>query len=44
MDYAEAMNKLNDEISAVLARAEGWGLSSKEIADELRRIADELDG
>jgi hypothetical protein len=42
MDYAEAINRLNDEISSVLARAEHWGLTDKEIAAELRRIADEI--
>jgi hypothetical protein len=41
VDYAEAINRLNDEVSSVLARAERWGLTDKEMADELRRIADE---
>ena len=41
-DYAEAVNRLNDEVSESAARAEHRGLTKKEIAEELRRIADEI--
>lgn len=44
MDYAEAANKLNDELAEVWARAERRGLSDREIANEFRRVADENDG
>lgn len=43
MDYAEAINRLNDDISSLLARGEKHGLSNKEMAEELRRIASELE-
>ncbi|HEX4828314.1 MAG TPA: hypothetical protein VFV12_08815 [Xanthobacteraceae bacterium] len=41
-DYADAMNRLNDEISSALARAENSGLTKYECSEELRRIAAEL--
>jgi hypothetical protein len=43
MDYAEAITRMSDEISSVLARGERAGLSDKEMADELRRMAAELE-
>lgn len=43
MDYAEAITRLNDEISSLLSQGERRGLTDKEMAEELRRIADELD-
>jgi hypothetical protein len=43
MDYAEAINRLNDEISTALARGERAGLSEKEMIAELRRMADEME-
>jgi len=43
MDYAEAVNRLNDELSSIIARAERHGLSNKEIVEELRRVAAELE-
>ena len=43
MDYAEAVNRLNDEISTALARGERAGLTDKEVIAELRRMADELE-
>lgn len=43
MDYAEAINRLNDEISTALARGKRAGLTDKEMADELRRMATELE-
>lgn len=43
MDYAEAVNRLNDEISTAMARAERAHLTDKEIIEELRRIASELE-
>lgn len=43
MDYADAINQLVEEVSSVAARAEENGLTNKEIADELRRIADEIE-
>lgn len=43
VDYAEAVNRLNDEISTALARGERAGLTDKEMAEELRRIARELE-
>lgn len=43
MDYAEAVNRLVDEVSGVCAKAEGWGLSNKEVAEELRRLATEIE-
>jgi len=43
MDFADAVNLLNDEVAACCARAENRGLTSKEVITELRRIADELE-
>lgn len=43
MDFAEAINRLTDGISAVVALGERAGLTNKEMADELRRIADEVE-
>lgn len=43
MDYAEAVNRLGDDIASALARADSNGLSDKEQIDELRRIADEME-
>ena len=42
-DYADAMCQLEDEIGSMLIRAEERGLSKKEVADELRRIADQVE-
>lgn len=42
MDYAEAVIRLNDEISTALARGEAAGLTDGEMIDELIRIAEEL--
>jgi hypothetical protein len=41
--YADAMVALEDAISSAASRAEHAGLTDKEVADELRRIADQLD-
>jgi DNA-binding NarL/FixJ family response regulator len=43
MDYADALNQFNDAVSACAARAESNGLSNKEIAEELRRMAAEIE-
>lgn len=43
MDYAEVVNRLNDEIASVIARAQRAGMTKREIIDELSRIADELE-
>lgn len=43
MDYAKSINRLNDEISTAMARGERAGLTDKEIVEELRRIAKELE-
>ncbi len=43
MDYAEAIVQLSDEVDTALARGERAGLTNKEMAEELRRIATELD-
>jgi hypothetical protein len=42
-DYADAINRLTDEISTALARGERAGLTDKEMAQELRRLAEELE-
>lgn len=42
-DYADAVNALNDEIGSATVRAEQRGLTNKEIAAELRRIASEIE-
>lgn len=44
MDFAEAANKMADEVAEIIAKAERRGLTKREIVDELRRIADELEG
>jgi hypothetical protein len=41
MDYAEAVNRFHDEVTAAMAKGERHGLTDKEMIDELRRIADE---
>jgi hypothetical protein len=33
MDYADAMNRFNDELSSLTARAEGWDLTIKDIVE-----------
>ncbi len=43
MDYAEAVNMLNDEVAECVARGERRGLRDNEMAAELRRMADELE-
>jgi hypothetical protein len=43
MDYAEAVNRFNDDISSAAARAENAGLTMSEIIKELRRIANEFE-
>lgn len=43
MDYADAINRLNDEIASVVSRAEARGLTEREIIEELRRIALDLE-
>lgn len=39
MDYADAVNAFEDEVDRAASAALDNGLSHKEIADELRRIA-----
>lgn len=39
MDYAEAVQRLEDETDKAASRAIDNGLSIKEVAEELRRIA-----
>jgi hypothetical protein len=41
--YADAVNALEDAIASAASRAERAGLTDKEIADELRRFAGQLD-
>jgi hypothetical protein len=42
--YAEAVNYLTDAVNGAICRAQEIGeISDKEAADELRRIADELE-
>jgi hypothetical protein len=43
MDYAEACNMLNDEVSEACGRAERRGLTTLEVVEELRRIANEIE-
>lgn len=43
MDFVDAVNRLTDEISAVLARGERAGLTNQELVAELRRMADDLE-
>lgn len=40
--YAEAVNRLRDDVETATVRAEDV-LTAKEIADELRRIANEVE-
>ena len=42
MSYADAVNRLEDDVSAACCRAEET-LTNKEIAAELRRIAKEIE-
>ena len=41
--YADAMVALEDAISSAASRADRAGLTDKDIAGELRRIADQID-
>lgn len=41
-DYADAINQLGDEVSRAASRVD-LILSPKEIADELRRLANEIE-
>jgi hypothetical protein len=41
-EYADAVNRLTDEVESACVRAEGT-LSAKEIARELHRIANEIE-
>lgn len=41
--YADAITRLEDEVSRAVARANDAGLTDKEAADELRRIADQIE-
>lgn len=41
--YADAIIALEEAIASATFRAERSGLTEKEIADELRRTADQLD-
>lgn len=43
MGYAEYINRMVDEIESVIARMEQAGLTKEEIAEELRRIATQLE-
>jgi hypothetical protein len=43
MDYAEAINRFNDEVASALSRGEARGLTDKEMAEELMRMAKEID-
>ena len=43
MDYAEAIMKFTDDIDGVCGVGEDNGLSNKEMADELRRIAQQIE-
>ena len=42
MDYADAVNQLEDEVATATSRVTG-PLTNKEIATELRRIADQIE-
>jgi DNA-directed RNA polymerase specialized sigma24 family protein len=41
MDFAEAVNRLTDELAEVWARAEGRGLTDEEIVEEFKRVLKE---
>lgn len=42
--YADAVNKLTDEVNEAIARTQGfYQISNQEVAKELRQIADQLD-
>jgi hypothetical protein len=41
--YADACLQLEEEVSFAVARAREGGLTNKEAADELRRIANEIE-
>lgn len=42
-EFARAMLLLQDEVDRATVHANNAGLSPKEIADELRRIADDIE-
>lgn len=43
MDYADAINLFNDEVASALSKGEERGLTDKEMAEELRRMAKEIE-
>lgn len=43
MDYAEAVMRFEDEVSSAIFRAGENGLTPKEVATELKRMAKELE-